>query len=167
MLPIEELLGLYKQEKAAHDWPSEPYTKTFQEWLAEYKQQYALDHVTVDIKQAMAEADMLVDQAEVELSTTEEEETDMETATAVVVDEAQAKRDAKNKRRRELRAAKKAKRTKGKVRTPRAQSKLARARDLYAKMKGKDRADVISAFRKRLGLSDACASTYYQTCKAA
>lgn len=92
----------------------------------------------------------------------------------------QAKRDARNARRRELRAAKKTvaakpakKATKvkaapktSKARTPRAESKTAQARDVFTRMYGTyPRKDVINVFINDVGLTANGASTYYQKLK--
>lgn len=97
----------------------------------------------------------------------------------------QAKRDARNARRRELRAAKKAeaaakpakkatkvkaapkaKADEPKARTPRSESKTAKAREVFTRMYGNHpRKDVIDAFINEVGLTANGASTYYQKLK--
>ncbi len=172
MLTMEKRVNLFRREKAALDWPSMPYEQTFKEWNEGYLADYMANHRTVDVKVAMAEADLIVEEANLELLLTTEEESDMETNTATVTpaDPAKVKRDAKNARRRQLRAAAKSKpksKTKSKAKTPRSESKLNKARAIYAKLKASGRAKVMTAFINRLGISKACASTYYQSCKAA
>jgi len=187
MLPAADLLELYRAEKEAFDWPCDPFM-SFKEWKKEYEIEYKKNHVTVDIRVAMREAEAIVQKAEAELggflSTHEEEimmseNTNVEigTETNTVVDanlDEQAKRDARNARRREQRQAKKAEapakpakvKAEPKPRTPRSDSKTALARVVFARMHGNSpRKDVIAAFISEVGLTANGASTYYQKLK--
>ena len=51
------------------------------------------------------------------------------------------------------------------IRTPRSESKAANARHIFAAMANFPRATVIGRFKAELGLTEAAASTYYQTCR--
>lgn len=52
-------------------------------------------------------------------------------------------------------------------RAPKAGTKLAAAKDLFASMPGATRKDVLAAMTTNLGLSAACAATYYAAAKKA
>lgn len=52
------------------------------------------------------------------------------------------------------------------VRTPRSESKTAKATELFKAMLGQPRKDVIQRFEKDIGLTPKGASTYYQTMRA-
>jgi hypothetical protein len=191
MITAADMLELYRAEKEAMDFPCDPFM-SFADWKKEYVAEYRRNHVTVDVKVAMAEADRIVQEAEAELdgflNTDEEIEmtestnvaTTNETTSALDANlDEQAKRDARNARRRELRAAKKAAEAKpekpkaapkakaaSKARTPRSESKTAKAREVFTRMYGNHpRKDVIDAFINEVGLTANGASTYYQKLK--
>lgn len=166
MLPAAELLELYRAEKEALDFPSEPFM-SFADWKEEYTAEYRRNHVSVDVQVAMAEADALVEEAEAELFNIDEEETEMNETnvtqtlpddrglTTPTVDlehqaELDAKREARNAKRREQRAAAKTGKPKAKVkakpkakakapakaRVARKDSKTAQARAIFDRMFG-------------------------------
>lgn len=193
MLPASEVLDLYRAERAALDMPSDPFP-AFAEWRAEYEAEYRKNHVSnykrVDVKEAMAEADALVEEAEAELELFDlQEENEMsETNVSGVVGSApvtgvdldaqaalDAKREAKNAKRRAQRAAAaKPAKAKAKAKAPakarvaRKDNKTAQALAIFTRMYGKkERKEVIAAFIEKVGLSAAGASTYYQKFKAA
>lgn len=72
MLPVSERLDLYRAEKAALDFPSDPFM-SFSDWDKDYQAEYRKTHVAVDVKTAMREADALVEEAEAELFNEDEE----------------------------------------------------------------------------------------------
>ena len=193
MLPASEVLDLYRAERAALDMPSDPFP-AFAEWRAEYEAEYRKNHVSnykrVDVKEAMAEADALVEEAEAELELFDlQEENEMsETNVSGVVGSApvtgvdldaqaalDAKREAKNAKRRAQRAAAKAPakpkakaKAPAKARVARKDNKTAQAQAIFARMYGKkERKEVIAAFIEKVGLTANGASTYYQKLKAA
>lgn len=51
------------------------------------------------------------------------------------------------------------------IRTPRSESKTAKAAQIFQAMPGARRKDVISRFENELSLTPKGASTYYQTCR--
>jgi hypothetical protein len=51
-------------------------------------------------------------------------------------------------------------------REPKAGTKIAKAKDLFVNMPGAARKDVIAAMTEQLGISQACAATYYATAKS-
>jgi hypothetical protein len=51
------------------------------------------------------------------------------------------------------------------IRTPRSESKTAKAAEIFQSMQGAKRQEVISRFTNDLGLTPKGASTYYQTCR--
>lgn len=51
-------------------------------------------------------------------------------------------------------------------RAPKAGTKIAKAKDLFVSMPGAARKDVIAAMTSQLGISQACAATYYATAKS-
>lgn len=51
------------------------------------------------------------------------------------------------------------------AKTPRGESKMSRARELFAKQKDQSRKAVIAVFVEKLGLSPVAASTYFYACK--
>lgn len=183
MLSTTELLDLYKAEKADLDDIGEPFPD-FKSWKQEFEVEYRRNHVTVSVKEALDEADKIVEAAEVELDINEE--TAMNTnetvtveavaeAPVATVDPAQAKRDARNARRRELRAQKKAAAAKPvepaaakpeRTRKPAAKTKTDLARTIFKQMYGrKERKDIIDAMIARAKLTANGASTYYQKYK--
>lgn len=195
MLPASEVLDLYRAERAALDMPSDPFPE-FSVWRADYEAEYRKNHVVnykrVDVKEAMAEADALVEEAEAELELFDlQEENEMsETNVSGVVGSApvtgvdldaqaalDAKREAKNAKRRAQRAAAKAPakpKAKAKAKAPakarvaRKDNKTAQAQAIFARMYGKkERKEVIAAFVEKVGLTPNGASTYYQKLKAA
>lgn len=191
MLPASEVLDLYRAERAALDMPSDPFPE-FSVWRADYEAEYRKNHVNnykkVDVKEAMAEADAMVEEAEAELELFDlQEENEMsETNVSGVVGSApatgvdldaqaalDAKREAKNAKRRAQRAAAKAPakvkaKAPAKARVARKDNKTAQAQVIFTRMYGKkERKEVIAAFIEKVGLSAAGASTYYQKFKAA
>ena len=193
MLPASEVLDLYRAERAALDMPSDPFP-AFAEWRAEYEAEYRKNHVSnykrVDVKEAMVEADALVEEAEAELELLDlQEENEMsETNVSGVVGSApvtgvdldaqaalDAKREAKNAKRRAQRAAAaKPAKAKAKAKAPakarvaRKDNKTAQAQAIFTRMYGKkERKEVIAAFIEKVGLTANGASTYYQKLKAA
>lgn len=193
MLPASEVLDLYRAERAALDMPSDPFP-AFAEWRADYEAEYRKNHVSnykkVDVKEAMAEADALVEEAEAELELFDlQEENEMsETNVSGVVGSApvtgvdldaqaalDAKREAKNAKRRAQRAAAaKPAKVKAKAKAPvkarvaRKDNKTAQAQAIFTRMYGKkERKEVIAAFIEKVGLTANGASTYYQKLKAA
>ena len=193
MLPASEVLDLYRAERAALDMPSDPFP-AFAEWRAEYEAEYRKNHVSnykrVDVKEAMVEADALVEEAEAELELLDlQEENEMsETNVSGVVGSApvtgvdldaqaalDAKREAKNAKRRAQRAAAKAPakpkakaKAPAKARVARKDNKTAQAQAIFTRMYGKkERKEVIAAFIEKVGLTANGASTYYQKLKAA
>lgn len=52
-----------------------------------------------------------------------------------------------------------------KIRTPRSESKTAKAAEIFTSMPGAARKEVISRFEGELRLTSKGASTYYQTCR--
>lgn len=159
MLTTTELLELYRAEKEALDDIFEPFS-SFADWKADYVAEYKKTHRTVDIRVAMREADQAVEEAESELDQSTEGETEM---TDTNVD--QAKRDAKNARRRELRAAAKTVTATAspKVRAARTGTKTEAAAKIFAGMyPAHPRAEIIAKFQSKAGLSAAGSSTYYQ-----
>ena len=193
MLPASEVLDLYRAERAALDIPSDPFP-AFAEWRAEYEAEYRKNHVSnykrVDVKEAMVEADALVEEAEAELELLDlQEENEMsETNVSGVVGSApvtgvdldaqaalDAKREAKNAKRRAQRAAAKAPakpkakaKAPAKARVARKDNKTAQAQAIFTRMYGKkERKEVIAAFIEKVGLTANGASTYYQKLKAA
>jgi len=183
---------LYRAEKAALDFPSDPFM-SFADWKEEYTVEYRKTHRTVDVKEAMAEADALVEEAEAELFNDQEEMSMSETnvsgvvgsAPPIVVDvDAQApvvaapeapkaKRKAAAKPKAKVKAAPKKKVAKkaakpAKARVARKDNKTAAAQAIFDRMYGKKpRKDVIAAFVEKVGLTPNGASTYYQKLKAA
>jgi hypothetical protein len=55
--------------------------------------------------------------------------------------------------------------TKNVIRTPRSESKTAKAAQIFQAMPNAKRKDVITRFESELGLTSKGASTYYQTCR--
>lgn len=51
------------------------------------------------------------------------------------------------------------------IRTPRSESKTAKAAQIFQAMPGAKRKDVITRFENELDLTPKGASTYYQTCR--
>lgn len=157
MLPTTELLELYRAEKEALDDIFEPFS-SFADWKADYVAEYKKTHRTVDIRVAMREADQAVEEAESELDQSTVGETEM---TDTNVD--QAKRDAKNARRRELRAAAKTATVSPKVRAARTGTKTEAAAKIFASMyPDHPRSEIVAKFQSKAGLSPAGSSTYYQ-----
>lgn len=67
MLNNTELMNLYKAEKSALDFPSDPFPK-FKEWKEKYMEENKGLFVTTSADQAIKEADQIVEEAEKELS---------------------------------------------------------------------------------------------------
>jgi len=159
MLTTTELLELYRAEKEALDDIFEPFS-SFADWKADYVAEYKKTHRTVDIRVAMREADQAVEEAESELDQSTVGETEM---TDTNVSAEQAKRDAKNARRRELRAAAKTATVSPKVRAARTGTKTEAAAKIFASMyPAHPRSEIVAKFQSKAGLSAAGSSTYYQ-----
>lgn len=96
---------------------------------------------------------------------TEEDEADMKQVETVV--EAAKRKQQQFQKAKPAKAAKVAKKAAKTpvTRTARADSKMSRARELFAKQKDQSRKAVIAVFVKELGLSPVAASTYFYTCK--
>ncbi len=189
-----DLLNQYKEEKALVIGSEEERTgledfPTFKEWKAEYVKEYNETHVTVDVEDADAHFDQIVDEADEELEALaaelsdddvppEEEDEVTEEATPVAP---KAKKPAAKKKRAPARkktvakkapakraAPKKAPLKKKAVGKKRASSKTAKAQKIFDRFYGKKtRAEIIEKFVAQCDLTANGAATYYQKMKKA
>lgn len=190
-----DLLNQYKEEKALVIGSEEERTgledfPTFKEWKAEYVKEYNETHVTVDVEDADAHFDQIVDEADEELEALaaelsdddvppEEEDEDMTEATPAAPTAekpaapkkrapARKKAAAKKKAPAKRAAAKKAPLKKKAVGKKRASSKTAKAQKIFDRFYGKKtRAEIIEKFVAQCDLTANGAATYYQKMKKA
>jgi hypothetical protein len=171
-LSMGQMLECYRAEREALDDPLDPFP-TFAVWKQEYCDEYmsrSTHRRAVDLETLMRESDREVEEAEIVLDQPEGD--DIMTEAIVLNADEQAKRDARNARRRELRAAKRAgapsTSVKNTTRAPRTGTKAEAAARIFSKMYGNHpRADIVAKFQSQAGLSPAGASTYYQKLKSA
>ncbi len=157
-----DLFNRYKEEKALVIGSEEERTgledyPEYSEWKAQYVVEYNETHQVVDVKEADAIFDAMVDDAEAELEGVSFEETE------VSVDDDKIKAIAKivqKERRKVVKAVKVAPKKK-------SASKTTKAQKVFDKHFGKKtRKEIIALFVSEVNMTPAGASTYYQKFKS-